>query len=102
MAFDRNPEKSGVFIHGVPVLPMDAMESKIHDSGVKTAILTVASASAQKMADVLVRAGIEGIWNFAHVKLKVPENVVVQNEDLSSGYALLSVMMQSLENQRNS
>lgn len=100
-AFDKNPEKTDAFIHGVPVLSMDAIASKIHDSGVKTAILTVPSTSAQETADILVKAGIEGIWNFTNVKLKVPENVVVQKEDLSSGYALLSVMMQSLGNQRN-
>ncbi|MDR3138885.1 MAG: redox-sensing transcriptional repressor Rex, partial [Treponema sp.] len=59
----------------------------------RTAILTVPSAFAQEMADVLVKAGIRGIWNFTNVKLKVPDNVVVQKEDLSSGYAMLSVMM---------
>ncbi|MDR2049264.1 MAG: redox-sensing transcriptional repressor Rex, partial [Treponema sp.] len=36
---------------------------------------------------------IEGIWNFTNVKLKVPGNVVVQREDLSSGYAMLCVKM---------
>ncbi|HCX95547.1 MAG TPA: redox-sensing transcriptional repressor Rex, partial [Spirochaetaceae bacterium] len=30
-----------------------------------------------------------------NVKLKVPDDVLVQREDLSSGYAILSVMMRT-------
>ena len=37
--------------------------------------------------------GIGAIWNFTNVKIKVPDDVVVQKEDLSSGYAVLSVKM---------
>jgi redox-sensing transcriptional repressor len=70
------------------------MEIEVRGFGVKTAILTVPSSQAQGVADILVKAGIEGIWNFTNVKLKVPNTVAVQNEDLSSGYAMLCVMMQ--------
>jgi redox-sensing transcriptional repressor len=68
--------------------------------GVKIAILTVPSPSAQETADILVRAGIEAIWNFTNVKLKLPDNVIIQKEDLSSGFAMLCVMLKvkSLEN----
>ncbi|MDR2101502.1 MAG: redox-sensing transcriptional repressor Rex [Treponema sp.] len=92
-AFDKDPEKIGSLIHGVPVLPTSALDVQVRNLGVKTAILTVPSAFAQETADILVNAGIEGIWNFTNVKLKVPDKVVVQKEDLSSGYAMLSVMM---------
>jgi redox-sensing transcriptional repressor len=94
-AFDENPEKIGAVIHGVKVLPADTMEIQVRNLNIKTAILTVPFPVAQEMADILIRAGVEGIWNFTNVKLKVPENVAVQNEDLSSGYAMLCVMMQS-------
>jgi redox-sensing transcriptional repressor len=94
-AFDKNPEKIGALIHGVKVLPVDTMEIQIRNFGVKIALLTVPSPSAQETADILIRAGVEGIWNFTNVKLKVPENVSVQKEDLSSGYAVLCVMMQA-------
>jgi redox-sensing transcriptional repressor len=94
-AFDKNPEKIGAVIHGVKVLPVDTMEIQVRNFGVKIAILTVPSPSAQETADVLIRSGVEGIWNFTNVKLKVPENVSVQKEDLSSGYAILCVTMQA-------
>jgi redox-sensing transcriptional repressor len=92
-AFDKAPEKVGAVIHGVSVLPVDTMDSKIHSLNVKTAILTVPSPFAQETADILINAGIAGIWNFTNVKLKVPAHVAVQKEDLSSGYAILCVMM---------
>ena len=94
-AFDKNPEKTGSTIHGVKVLPMDDIETEIRKLGVKAAILTIHSDDAQATADILVKAGILGIWNFTAVKLRVPETVAVQTEDLSSGYAILCVTMQS-------
>jgi redox-sensing transcriptional repressor len=92
-AFDRDPQKIGSVVHGVPILSIDALDAQVRSLGVKTAILTVPSAFAQETADILIKAGIEGIWNFTNIKLKVPDNVAVQKEDLSSGYAMLSVMM---------
>jgi redox-sensing transcriptional repressor len=100
-AFDKSPLKYGTMIHGVTVLPADTMELQIHNFGVKVAILTVPSAAAQETSNALIRAGIEGIWNFTNVKLKVPDNVVVQKEDLSSGYAMLCVAMNTLREKRD-
>jgi redox-sensing transcriptional repressor len=94
-AFDKSPERIGAVIHGVKVFPVDAMETQVRRLGIKIAILTVPSPSAQETVDALIRGGVEGIWNFTNVKLKVPENVAVQKEDLSSGYAMLCVMMQA-------
>jgi redox-sensing transcriptional repressor len=93
-AFDKDPKKIGSSVHGVPIMPIDSMELQVRHLGVKMAILTVPSAFAQETCDALVRAGVEGIWNFTNVKLKVPEHVLVQKEDLSSGYAMLCVMFQ--------
>lgn len=91
-AFDNNPRKIGSRIHGIPVLSIDTIDIQIDSFGVKNAILTVPSPFAQATADVLIHAGIEAIWNFTNIKLKVPEHVIVQKEDLSSGYAMLCVM----------
>ncbi|MFP3089147.1 redox-sensing transcriptional repressor Rex [Treponema sp. TIM-1] len=94
-AFDKNPEKIGTTVHGVTVLDANTMGIQIRNFGVKVAILTVPSTFAQETTDVLVEAGIVGIWNFTNVKLKVPDQVIVQKENLSSGYALLCVTMQA-------
>ncbi len=92
-AFDMDKKKIGKSIHEIPVFTLHQMAEKIQELSVKIAILTVPSSHAQAVADLLIKAGIQAIWNFTNVKLKVPEHVVVQKEDLSSGYAVLSVKL---------
>jgi len=91
-AFDENPDKIGKTIHGVPVHPVAELESLLPGLDAHTAILTVPSDHAQTCADRLVKAGITAMWNFTNQKLKLPPEVVAQREDLSSGFAMLSVM----------
>ena len=45
---------------------------------------------AQGVADQLVAAGVKGIWNFAPIKMQVPETMHIVNEDLSIGLSSLS------------
>lgn len=92
-AFDNDETKVGKTIHGVPVHPLSSLEKQMRKTGAKIAILTVPSEHAQEAADRIVAAGITAIWNFTNRKLSLPDHVVVQKEDLTSGFALLSVMM---------
>jgi redox-sensing transcriptional repressor len=88
-AFDKNPEKISRLIHNVPVYAMEEIEEKIPMLGARIAVLTVPSEAARDTAAVLARCGVEGVWNFTNVNLKMPENIAVQQEDLTSGYAML-------------
>ena len=63
----------------------------VKKESVDIAILTVPSEFAQNVTDVMVKSGITSIWNFTNTKLKVPDDVLVLREDLSSSYAVLSV-----------
>ncbi|MGI9255518.1 MAG: redox-sensing transcriptional repressor Rex [Salinispira sp.] len=92
-AFDSDERKTGSTIHGIPIYSMSYLTKKIQELKACIAILTVPSDQAQNIADVLTEAGIRAIWNFTNVKITVPENVIVQKEDLSSGYAALSVKL---------
>jgi redox-sensing transcriptional repressor len=92
-AFDQDPAKIGKSIHGVTIFSLNTIPEQIRNLGANIAILTVPSTNAQEVTDRLVSAGINAIWNFTNVKLKVPEHVLVQKEDLTSGYAMLCVMM---------
>ncbi|MDR0761213.1 MAG: redox-sensing transcriptional repressor Rex [Treponema sp.] len=93
--FDNNPKKIGSTVHGIPVFNITTMDINIPFFGVNIAILTVPTICAQETADTLIKAGISGIWNFTNTKLKAPSHVVVQREDLSSGYAMLCTKMRS-------
>lgn len=92
-AFDTDPAKIGHTAHGVPVFALEELERQFPALTPEIAILTVPSPFAQSTCDKIVSAGISSIWNFTNVKLKVPEGVTVWREDLSSGYAMLSVMI---------
>ncbi len=88
-AFDTHPERVGTQIHGVPVYHTAQLKSMIESKGLKIAVLTVPKEAAQGLTDTLVDSGIKAIWNFAPVKLRVPEGVVVQQEDIGAGLAEL-------------
>lgn len=92
-AFDADPEKVGQSIHGKRVLPMEKLGDLTGRMHIHMAILTVPAEAAQGVADTLVAAGIRAIWNFTAVSLKVPPQVIVQNTELSSELAVLSVML---------
>ncbi len=92
-AFDNDPKKVGGTIHNVPIFSLDEMPGKVKELEAQIAVLTVPSLYAQESADRVVASGIKAIWNFTNTKLKLPADVTCQQEDLTSGYAMLCVMM---------
>ena len=53
-------------------------------------IITVPDSAAQEVADKLVDAKVQGIWNFAPSKINVPKNIILSNIDLAASLAVLS------------
>ncbi|MCD6521096.1 MAG: redox-sensing transcriptional repressor Rex [Anaerolineae bacterium] len=88
--FDHNPNKIGTTIAGKKVYPLEKMEELVRQWNVQIGILTVPSSQAQAVADLMVQAGIEVIWNFAPFCLQVPPHVLVENEDLAARLATIS------------
>lgn len=98
-AFDCDPDKIGRTVNSVPVYTVEKLGDLTRKYDPDLAILTVSPSAAQTITNKIVKAGITAIWNFTNVKIKVPPSVTVQKEDLSSGYAVLSVKIrQSREN----
>ena len=90
-AFDINDEKVGTEVHKTKIYHIDSLADFIEKESAQIAVLTVRSGIAQEVADQIIAAGIKTIWNFTKVKLKVPSDVLLLKEDLSSSYAVLSV-----------
>lgn len=80
--------------HGKPIYPMNRLESFCKCYDVHIGIITVPADSAQAVCDALVACGIRAIWNFAPVRLKVPEYVAVQSEDLAASLSSLRIKLQ--------
>lgn len=89
-AFDCDRRKIGTWVQGRHVQPMERLAPFARRGGIRLGVLTVPGEAAQETADAMVRAGILGIWNFTPTRLQVPEQVVVQKEDLAEGLAVLS------------
>ena len=78
-----------------PIYPMSRLESFCKSHMVRMGIITVPAACAQQVCDTLIDCGIKAIWNFAPVHLEVPENILVQHENMATSLAVLSMHLQA-------
>ena len=81
--FDINPVLKGISIRGNGIRMMDELPEFLQKEDVQIAALTVPKSSAAEIAEILVQNGIKAIWNFAHLDLNVPKDVIVENVHLS-------------------
>lgn len=95
--FDVNPRLEGVTIRGIPIRRMDELKAFIRHNDIEIAVLTIPKSKAEEVAGVLVEGGIQGIWNFAHTDLVLPDNVIVESVHLSDSLLELSYNISSSE-----
>lgn len=88
--FDCEPEKIGQTVNHVKVRDIASLEDDIKALKIDIGIITVPGQFAQEVANRLVKIKIKGIWNFAPIKMKVPDGTHIVNEDLSIGLSRLS------------
>lgn len=89
-AFDTDLAKADTRIHDKLVLPLAKLVDLTQRMHILIGIITVPAAQAQAVADLMVMGGMRAIWNFAPVRLRVPEHIIVHNEDLYCSLASLS------------
>ncbi len=87
--FDIDLNKIGNKVGLITVQNSKKMPEVIKENEINIGIITVPHKSAQEVTDQLVNEGIKGIWNFAPVRLVVPGEVYVRDEDLSVGITSL-------------
>ena len=84
-AFDANPAKEQTD-EGKPIYHISMLEEYCREY-------------AQSVADQLIAGGIKAIWTFAPAHLDVPENILVQYENMATSLAVLSVHLQAQINE---
>jgi redox-sensing transcriptional repressor len=89
-AFDADPAKVDRVFSGVKCHPMAVLEAVVAREEVDLAILCVPSASAQALAERLVRAGVKGILNFSSVALRLPRTIALEEIDIANHLAKLA------------
>lgn len=93
-AFDKSPDKKQA--EGTkPVLAMEKLESFCRSNKILMGIITVPASSAQEVCDALISCGIKAIWNFTNTHLDVPEHTLVQNENMATSLAVLSMHLKA-------
>ena len=93
-AFDAEPSQAGME-SDKPVYPIEQLEAFCRSRKVLMAIITVPAEHAQIVCNQLIGCGIKAIWNFAPTHLDVPENILVQNENMATSLAVLSMHLQA-------
>ena len=88
--FDINPVLKGISIRGNGIRMMSELPEFLQKEDVQIAALTVPKSSAAEIAKLLLQNGIKAIWNFAHLDLNVPKDVIVENVHLSESLMRLS------------
>ena len=81
MVFDNDPQKIGQVVGGYVIFDTATLPEKVKQNKIKIAMLTAPASAAQEITDLLVKAGIKAILNYAPISLNVPGSVRVQYID---------------------
>lgn len=92
--FDVRRDLAGKSINGIPVFHISDFPEKRKELGATIGIVTVPVDKAQEVTDYMIKGGIRALWNFTPFRIRVPENIVVQNTSL---YAHLAVMFNRIQ-----
>jgi redox-sensing transcriptional repressor len=93
--FDNDPQVVGTEAGGIKVRNITEIFGVVKAKNITAGVIAIPAVAAQGVADMMVSAGIRAIWNFAPIKLHVPEEIVVENQSLAWGLITLSYAMKS-------
>lgn len=96
--FDIKYELSGTSINRIPIHHMEHFEALQKQTGVNIGILTVPVDKAQNVTNKIIESGIQAVWNFTPFRIKVPDNVIVQNTSIYSHLAVMFNRLHELNN----
>lgn len=92
-AFDISCKDLYVTENGTNIYPLNELEAYCKSENVKIGIITVPKEAAQDICDRLVGCGVTAIWNFAPCNLNVPDDIILQHENLALSLAHLKLQM---------
>ncbi|MCF7888438.1 MAG: redox-sensing transcriptional repressor Rex [Candidatus Omnitrophica bacterium] len=82
-AFDKAKNKISKEVNGIKIYPVEQSWEVIKKVHAEIGIIAVPPQSSQEVANLMVKAGLKGIINFAPSCISVPENIFVKNIDFS-------------------
>ena len=88
--FDVNPKIVGTKLKDITIMDLCEIETFAAENKIDIAALTIPKTQAVEVADRLVKLGVKAFWNFAHIDLNVPEEVIVESVHLSESLMRIS------------
>lgn len=88
--FDNDPAKVGKEEHGLKIHHIDEVCTIVKNEKIEIAIIAVPAKFAQEVIDLFINCGVRAFLNFAQLTIKVPDNVMVKNENMSVELEALS------------
>ena len=95
--FDVDPALEGTTVASLPVRMLDTLPAFLAERNVEIGILTVPKEFATDVARRMVEGGVRAIWNYAHVDLKLPSYVAVENVHLLDSLMTLNYDLTELK-----
>ncbi len=89
-AFDNDQTKIGTKVHNVPIFSLEKIPDLAKKMKIKIGVIAVPAFAAQSVANYMIEGGIKAIWNFAPIQIKLPENIVLENAQLTQSLAVLT------------
>ncbi len=94
--FDNDHSVIGTEYNGLKVYDVSELEDFCRNNNIEIGVLTVPKEAALSCAEVMVRGGVFGIWNFANMELSLDcEGVVVQNVHMGDSLMTLCYSMKT-------
>jgi len=87
--FDIDPAKLDTKAE-VPILPLSEMDAFVRSRGIEMGIITVPDFAAQQVFEMMAASGINGVINFAPIRLRNDYDIVVQGINFESEIENLS------------
>lgn len=100
--FDANRAKIGKRLGGLVVEDVESIPVRIPELGIRIAIIAVPAAAAQRVANMLVEAGVRSILNYAPITLSLPADVCVEYIDPVIGLQSMTYYLERTEAQPSS
>jgi redox-sensing transcriptional repressor len=83
LIFDNDQRKIGSNHKGITISDSGNIKPLLKENDIAIVVITVPGSAAQRICDDVVDAGVKAILNFAPVSLKVPDDVVLLNENMA-------------------
>ena len=94
-AFDTDESKIGTSVNGKYIYSSKEFKKFCAENNINIGIITVPASAAQSVCDEMIEGGIKAIWNFGPSSLNVPNNIIVQQENLALSLAYLNVLIKN-------